>query len=127
MRRVERVADQQPACVLHLAALLGGGARRAGRQQQRVRRHRFFNAGPELLLPFGFLGAVFLHQVDTGNRAFEVGLEAHILLKPLGRQPERLERRCDLDKIALDGGLDVGARVVDHDLQAMRQKQRGPG
>jgi len=73
VRRVEGVADQQAARVLHVAALFGGRPCRARRQQQRMRRYRFFDAGPQLLLPLGALGAVLLHQVGAGDGTLSIG------------------------------------------------------
>ena len=126
VRRVERMPDQQPARILHQAALFAGRARRARRQQQRVARHGRLDACPQRLLPLGLLGAVLLHQIGTGDGALEIGLEAQVALEPFVRQAECLQRRRDLRQRRLHRALDVGLRIVDDHVQPVREEQRRP-
>src|SRR5262245_38509063 len=84
------------------------------------------DAGPQILLEFHALGAIFLHDIDTLYRAIKAGLKMQLPGQVLGREVQRGERWRSLADIAFHNCFNVVARIVDDNREAMREEYRGP-
>ena len=111
LRRVERVADQQPLGGAHLPREVAGHERRGRGGDQRALGHDRLDAGEQLLLERQPLGGVLLDDVGTADGVLDVGRAPRSARAARrGRRPASGLGAGELPHRVVDLAADVGPR-----------------